>query len=359
MRRTAWAILFFCLLICGPVLAQSDVSLSVSINGTSVIPANRYVPLTVRIRNPGKAAFDGVIRTSVTTSGGTVEYRRPVTVPAESAITTDFVAAFEAPEPLQSNRNAPPMATFELLGSDGNPIAMEPVSAVSDNPLSDGSPIPGAVIAHITADYAGESQNIDELPEVLETVVDYQFTLAEFSPRTLMRRPETYEAIRLIVLSGDAVDQLDPAQQAALLQHVRGGATLLVDVPLPTLAASWLGPYLPMDVVGRREVSELPTVEHGKLPLVGPMLVADSILRAGAIATSTGPGGPLAAYFQVGAGRIAMMSVSTSAIDPAKDRSAQYWTDLLGVNRPEFHTAEYDAAELAKVLPSMTGLVAP
>ena len=360
----------------GLAMAQYERQINATLQTGPIFPPGRWVPVTFNLRNDAVTPVAGSLSTDVQTPAGTYQLVRKINVPGRSTVRTSMLASFQAPETrAKPSDKALPIATFFWLGDDGTIVGREPIFAIADTGnianKSEATGLPGVLVVQIfSSTPEGDLDDAFELTSALQVNSTYAFSMCSVAPERVMRRDIAFDACRLVIVDQEGLEQLDPAQREALLAHVNGGATLLVVAKDMGVGGSWIGPLLPMDIVGARESATLETSQFGNLKLrrVAPFNVC--IARDGATVVASNAENTLAAYRDVGFGRIAMAAFPVSAIDPADAGNSPLWTQLIGTQRSAFHdpVALADSPEQASsrtdeslvgVLPSMVGATAP
>jgi hypothetical protein len=278
----------------------------------------------------------------------------------------------EAPRP---NSKTLPAAEFYWRAADNAELAREPILAHPDSHAigsrTDPTGIPGVIVMGILAEYPEEDlYDVSSLGAVWAAGTNYTFSKTEGNPHLLTRRSVALDAFRLLVIDQGALSMLDPAQRDALLTHVRGGATLLVVATDESIASTWIGSLLPLDIAGAREASSLTTREFGKVKLRSVAPYQITLARAGAQVVLSDEQTVFAAYREVGFGRIAMTGLPVNAIDPTDPSAGAIWANLIGSSRAAFHDpatidpkpeggADPAQSGMASMLPQMVGATAP
>lgn len=395
-RRIPWFALLVALAIALPsvlfpgfsrlALAQStseDVQFNAVLQTGPIYPKGRMIPLQLRITNRTSRDIDGTVEIKdLPTPAGTIDVSRPARSAANSRTTLDLL--LQLPEPPPRDKNGMTKPSTEIIfwnaahARQGNP---EKVMALPDEwegtQGREATGIPGVILLYSIRtpeidDGQSAASEIDpndagDLAVALSGVLPFTVTPASIEPSDMFRRVEAYDACRLIAIDAFAIEQLDAAQRAALLQHVRSGATLIVPDPSQALQSTWLAELLPMDVLNVRQSTAIDTREFGRLPMRGPQPEYECELRTGTseagkvVAVATNDRGAVAAYREVGLGRIAMVGCAINALAAQEPAVVKMWTALLNPERPAFHDPEAlaESPPLRKQLPSMIGATAP
>lgn len=365
LRSQSGAVVLFMLLLGSWALAQNDgPQISTTLVTGPRYPAGRWIPLRMSIRNPTPETISGSVSLSMKTDAGPYELQRGVHVPANARVLSDLVASFPMPPAIKKKgEERRPITEILFHGSQGAVVAREPLYATADTESLADAPngdTPGIVALCVySTDAGGDIYEPTSLQTVFTEAAGYPVSAASIAPIALMRRGIAYDAARLVVVDQDALEQLDPAQREALMQHVRGGATLLVTGKLPTLSATWIGPLLPLDIVGTREIADIATDAYGTLKFARPAPVLETIARPGTTLVASAPFGPVAAYRAVGFGRVAMVSVPVNAVVNTEPQLSRMWGSLIGFSRPTFHEPQQFAGASSDDPTPAAGAAAP
>ena len=112
------------------------------------------------------------------------------------------------------------------------------------------------VLLSLTSSAINPSGNaaMDAPIEAMRSIADYAAVEASIEAeegRAVWRGTRAFA----IQLDGLRPDVLDPAQRQALLDYVCAGGVLMLNAPDPALVAgSWLEPYLPVRMIGMRQM---------------------------------------------------------------------------------------------------------
>jgi hypothetical protein len=348
-RLIAIACCLAALIFCAQVaVAQSDAQLNGSIRTGAIYPVGRWVPVNVDLTNRTDKEIQG--RVALPVEGGDAKYvlERQVRVPPNARASFELLATFRPPESSENPDETPPVGTLRWLGVGGNEIRREEMLGRADSgSINDGrepTGLSGVLVLQI-ADNFGDDDLYDmtALGDLLTKAMPYTFTGSNIGAHAAPRRPMAYDAARLVIVDSSSLDGLDSTQRAALLEHVRGGATLIVARPTAEIGGSWIGPYLPADVIDAREITALTTKEFGTIQARRPLMLSDAIARPGAVVTATNERGAVASYRTLGFGRIATAGVPINALVESSEKAAEFWKALIGPERPAFN----DPAALA------------
>ncbi len=368
--------LILSVMCCHVALAQSDRQLSVILKNGAIFPPGRWIPASLVAKNASSADVDGRITTELQTATGAYELAYPLKVPARSIVEAEMMVNLREPARLlKPTDKQQPVATFFWRSADNAEVAREPVYAAADSQgvgnQTDATGISGVQVVHLTANYVDdEMADPSDLPTILGENSAFRYSQTSMQPSRMSRRSIALDASRIIVLEQSAVNLLDPAQREAILQHIRGGATLLVIATDASIAGTWIGGYLPMDIVGERESAVIESQQYGVVALRQAVLHRVSQARADATVTLSTTENTLAAYRNVGFGRVAMMGLPVNSIQQTDQIATTIWSDLIGVNRPAFHDPSANRTNdisqdgqqdqpLIGMLPSVVGATAP
>src|SRR5439155_18118887 len=177
-----------------------------------------------------------------------------------------------------------------------------------------------------------------------------------------------YDACRAVIFDRSDPDCLDLAQRQALREYLLGGGALILSAPSADVAdpaRSWLAPYIPVQIIGRRQIDRL-DLQGG----IGSLRLRDFVPAAEAFdAFPVGAGSQSdaevvfrdghyvhAAVSRVGLGRVVFTSFPINALDSGDQRAAQVWRRLLDFGSTESDGRSMDLGqEQARLLPAMLG----
>lgn len=354
LRRQVTAVAVVALAFASLVLAQADTpQISTALATGVVYTPGRWVPLRVTVRNPTDAVIAGNVVMSMTTEAGPYELQRGIHVPANSRVISDMLATFPIPPSINVNakQERKPIAGILLHGTQGGVVAREELygnadtESLHDTPAGD---LPGVIALNVyDEEITSDLFEPMELKSVLTEAAGYPVTPAAVQPSGVMRRGVSFDAVRLVMIDARSLETLDTAQREAILQNVRSGATLLVISRDASVASTWAGPLLPLDVVGTREAGEIATDAFGKLRFTRPAPVLETIARPGATVVATASFGPVAAYRSVGFGRVAMLTIPINAIAHAEAQLPRLWASMVGFSESTFHDPHQIASTTA------------
>ena len=339
--------------------------MTVSFLGGAIYPPGRWVPITVKLTNGGADAVDGAVAVVPRSDPNAVIVRRDVYVPARSSVTVELLGMFPD-APINPKQKTVDTATIVWTAAKGSRRLEEPLAGISDASIrrngQDATNLPGVMMLNISNGYQSDDRrDASELAAILSAQADYAFDPSNLDASAFPRHAEALDGFRLIAIDPSALNTFDAAQRDALLTAIRGGVTLLLSGPDASAATTFLGPYLPLDVVGSHYVTALhPSGSAEPLPLIKPAYIADVAARDQAVVTLSGDRGPLAAYMPVGFGRVAMTAFSAHDLTD-KPEVVKMWSDLIGMGKRAFHdpTALLIKPPAAAVLPEMIGATAP
>jgi hypothetical protein len=353
--------------------AQDERQMTATFKTGAIYTPERWLPTQITLRNPTSNAVNGTVSMTADSSAGPYELTYPVDVPAMAGVRVEMLARVIPPDRPRGKQDKPePAALLFWRSSDGAELAREPIYAVADSASLGGSSeatgVPGVLVLYVSSDYGStDVEDPSSLAGVLGRNANFRFTLNAIDPARLSRRSMALDAVRLIVIDQSAIASIDPTQQQALLDHVGSGATLLVVAHDPGVSTTWLGPLLPMDIVGTREAAAMETSEFPTVKYTQVVSQHVSITRPGAVTVASTGENTLAAYREWGFGRIAMVGFPINALDAEDIHSTAIWTAVVGSTRLEFHDPAPTTSELATagntslvgVMPSMVGAAAP
>ncbi len=369
----------------GQALAQSgdDIQFNATLQTGPIFPLGRLLPFQVRINNRSAKDIDGSLQVDqLETPAGAIRVSRPAHIPAHSRTTLDLLLQLPPPPPRDKKGLLTPTTEIVLWNAahtrQGSP---EKVMAFPDSSEAfqgrEPTETPGVILLHsVTRAESGALSQPDDadptdagdVAAALSGTLPYAVTPQSMEPDELFRRVEAYDACRLIALDAAALERLDAAQRGALLRHIRGGATLIIVEPTQALQSSWIAGFLPMDSLNARLSSSIDTREFGRLAMSRPLTEyeceprSDGAQASGpVIVVASNDRGAVAAYREVGFGRIAMTGFALNSLDLKQPASLQLWMALLKPQRPAFHdpSSLSETPALREQLPSMIGATAP
>jgi len=250
-------LLVFVLLAVGavPATGAEGTSISCTLGFGGVYCPERWIPVLTRLQNSTDQDITGYIYFPPGRDSG-VMVREPVHVPPHSKVATNALL-FPGIDTKGKKTDA---GTITLaLWHAGNATEMDRttvpgirLSSLQTTQSSDvDQNLPGVLVLTAGPQMDLPGPTLAEMVQVLGGMAAADQSCAEANqlPRTLV----AYQSYPYVVLKS-AADDLDYAQRAALLDHIRQGATLVIPNPSEEsrLPESWLAPYLPVQIVGHR-----------------------------------------------------------------------------------------------------------
>lgn len=364
----------------GLALGQDQKQLITSLKTGPIYPPGRWLAIQVECKNPSLRPMSGqVVLTGEASSGGGYEWVLPVNVPSQSRLRTEMVVkATWQVKRTRSSQKSEPLATLSWRSTQGAELARDFIYAVSDTSSGLGGPeateLPGVIVLHVSDQSVhNESDDPVDLANLLTRNSRYKFTLINGSVDRLSRRSLAWDAVRVVMMDQPSLERMDPAQQQALLDHVASGTSLVVIPRDSSIQASWIGPFLPMDLVGERESDSLESIEFSQIRFPRTVRHFVGMLRSQSKAVVSSPDNTFGAYHQHGLGRIVMTVFPVNALNPNDSQTFAIWSELLGVSRNVFHDPEQlieavstgevpdnsTRSALKDILPKMVGARAP
>jgi hypothetical protein len=229
------------------------------------------VPVRVEFRNPADEPVRGFAEMAVKSDSGNVKIRLSQNIPGRARVDLLGYAYFPSTGRKQEVQGAPQLTVVEWRQQDGSHVAR---GALFGRPLIgsgvDAENVAGAgtllLLWSERAEVAREDDRAHNSAAFAEMLTGMRAITQSLKAATVERRflPQKlvgYASARYVVIDGAEVEALDQAQRRALLAHIRSGGVLVISAPSADGAAdpssSWLGPFLPVQFVGDRELSEI------------------------------------------------------------------------------------------------------
>lgn len=361
-RRTVFTLIMFCSSL---VWGQDQKQLVASLKTGPIYPPGRWLAIQVECRNPTNRSISGqvVLPTGSLTSGG-YEWVLPVNVPAQSRLRTEMlVKVLWQAKVARSGQKSEPLATLSWRSTEGAELARDFIQAVSDASSglgeADSTGLPGVIVMYVSdRPVQNETDDPVDLTTLLTRNSRYKFTLKTDSVDRLSRRGLAWDAVRVVMIDQLALERMDPAQQRALLDHVASGASLVVIPEDSSIQASWIGPFLPMDLVGERESDVLESREFPPIRFTRTVRHFVGALRSQSTAVVSSSENTFGAYRPYGLGRIVMVVFPVSALSPNDSASFAIWSELLGISKSDLHDPErlLESISSSEIQPVSTGI---
>lgn len=374
----------FLLMMClpGTAGAQSDrnYAFSAGLMYGPFFPPGQWHPVQFTFRNHTDREISGFGVISLEKSEQAAKYMVPVVVPAHSRLIVTGAACFLEREPTESDKRSgaiPSVATasWELAGStlagQRHEIIASAVSALSrDRDLPPGPPVLALGIAAADGVMV-DSQDVMGLREMLTAATGRAAGAGTAGTQDAPRHRPAFGSFDTVILDMDRLDDLDRAQQTALMDHVRAGAVLIVAAPTrQTLAGSWLEPLMPVEVIGRREVTALRGTSVGRvqgtLTLREPVPMSEAILRDGRVIFGDEHHVHVADR-ALGVGRVVFMDVPVNAMREQEPAAVDVWRLITQPGMSDWKpeallgrgSAERNLGDRVDVLAPLIGLPVP
>lgn len=322
---------------------QDQKQLTASLKTGPIYPLGRWLPIQIECKNPTNRPISGAVVLPVGSSAGGYEWVLPVQVPARSRLRSEMlVKVLWQVKEGRSGQKSDPLATLFWRSGEGAELARDLIYAVSDASSglggTESTGLPGAIVLYVSEQpVSSEIDDPVDLTTLLTRNSSYKFTLMTSTADRLTRRTMTWDAVRVVMIDQSALEWIDPAQQQALLDHVAGGASLVVIPRDSSIQSSWIGPLLPMDLVGERESDRLESREFLPIRLTQTVRHFVGVLRPQSFAVASSQDNTFAAYRQYGLGRIVMTVFPVNALSSSNSQSFAVWSELLGISRNDFH----------------------
>lgn len=327
-----WACLAI-LVLCASAGA-ADVDLSVAMPYGAFYVPEVWIPLRIEARNTGKQLIDGTIW--VTPANPQLpEFRAPMRIPGQSKVRSVAWARLPA-----DSGKTPVAVGVTLRDARGARVQISEVNGRSAVPTISHPPgglaNSGYVLNLIGAEARlAESQLPDQIAAAVEAAIDGTAVMTSQDQASAAQAAPLYEGAYVVMLTAVDPRSFDPAQRQAMLDYVKAGGVLLLACPdAAMICGSWLEPYLPVRLVGKRQANALVLQGHDQ-----PVTFADWLPITEATA---GEGTVLwhdaefvhAAYRTLGLGRVVFTSFPAGALDGKNQDAIAFWGDLLQLNGP-------------------------
>lgn len=361
---------------------QSQPSLSASLPYGAFFPANRWIPLELRLSNPTSRDINGYIAIP---SGGrqATEFRLTARVPARSRVHQLTLVYFSShTDPNQ------PLATLQWYDAGGGVVARNPIAGKSLD-TSDAND-PSRFVLSVNQRSLRLDNNIDvdatSVLDALATMTSYPLGRGWLNTEVIPRQSAIYNDVQAVILDDVDLSAIDAAQQSALLSYVRNGGTLVLPAPggQSDPRGTWLEPYFPVQIIGHRQAANLP-MDHGQpLKMAGTLPITEAVMADEPPTTAdnadhphdtlvlSGGGYVHIAYRTLGTGRIIFTSFpigSLTSIYNLEEAQAsahgalnpiKLWAELLRVNeQPAGWEHSQLAGQQTALLQRMIGKSAP
>lgn len=258
-----------CLLaLCGTrTFAQDPQSVSAtSMFGPFYVPG-AWVPVRVDVVNNSDQPVDGYVLIPLrgedgSEADGAAKIRRDVYVPARARVTMSMFVYLTEGSSGVSNRaqtsTAPEVVVATLHDNTGRrldrtPMLGKPVSQMSGDDFQ-GNVIFILPVGDLPFESTSDAYEAQDLKVTLgETIGASVMVRPPLGAAELPPYPTTFDGTHTLVMQGNPAD-LTTAQRNSIMDWVRTGGVLVVPCPLdqtdPT--GTWLAPYLPVQLIGRR-----------------------------------------------------------------------------------------------------------
>ena len=335
---------------CAVAWGQSRRTVNASLPFSQFYPAGEWLPVRIDLLNETGQGVDGYVELPVRAAGGEVRIRTDRTVPANSRVTDILYAYFpmEIHQTAQQEKAgmAPPVTVLQWYSDAGGEVGRvemlaQPLGATRDtkgNWVEGSTSGPARLILMVNPSTSADKivQKVTEiitLREQLSGVISYALGSPAVEVEGMPRQVVGYSACQAVVIDQASADQLDEAQRQALMGYIRGGGVVVLAAPMGEYQQSetWLGPWLPVKIVGQRETSALEVSGQKPLLLIEPTQVSEAIEGQGEVLLR-GPHYVHAAYRSIGMGRLAFASFPVSALSPDDERSMKVWSELLNLH---------------------------
>lgn len=338
-----------------PAQGVAEVQVIATLPYGGVYAPDAWIPLKVEASNDGAAMIDGTIRI-VPKSPVVPEFRAPLRVPPHSRAQTTLWVRL----PVRADRQ-PESLTVALHDASGARVQISELLArpavQSLSYKSNGVANAGCIISLMpSGTLVAESYIPEEVAAAIEAGMDFKAPIASIEPAYGAPVGLAYSSAYAVVLAGLDPRDLNPAQRQAMLDYVVGGGVLVLSSPDPrVVAGSWLEPYLPVRLVGTREMNALPLSGEDAVALDQWYPVTEAIAGEGTILWQDAEL-VHAAYRPLGLGRVVFTSFPSSALKGKDTRTQKFWREMLMIDRaPIGVNGSHVAAHYGRLMEPMLG----
>lgn len=336
-------------------------------------PTQRWLPVRLGFSNPTDRPIAG---SAVVPVPGVAEYRTPVLVPAHARLEVVTYVPLPAPPPREEGApeahvgDAITVVTWE--GEDLSQIARTDLrgkALVTEDAAVTGVR-PGGVLLATGASRQRVSHNLRPFLTVVQSSDEVPMVIASTAEGTLPADRAGYDAVRYVVWDMADASAVDHARQAALLDFVERGGVLIVASPAGDGGAgdptdSFLGPHLPVRVIGRRQARHV-DLAGAAGAAAAPIQMREPVELCEALADENPDGRSRvllrdanyvhAAYRPLGLGRVVFTSFPVNGPADGDPRVAEMWRALLLADEPrgDWSPTAFDARK-GELLQSMIG----
>lgn len=321
------------LMLCASAGA-AKVDLSVSVPYGAFYVPEAWIPLRIEATNTSSQLVDGTVR--VTPANPEVaEFRSPMRIPGQSKARATVWARFPV-----DNGKTPNVIGVTLHDAQGARLQISEIngrSAVTSISHPPGGLANSGYIVNLVGSEArmAESQQPDQIAVAIEAEMNCRAVMTTLDQGDAAQGSPLYDGAYLVMLTGLDPRSIDSAQRQALLDYVTAGGVLLLASPEPAqICGSWLEPYLPVRLIGKRQMNAVTPAGHGDsigfgqwLPITEAMAGEGTILWQDEQFVH-------AAYRTLGLGRIVFTSFPAAALDGKNRTAIAFWQELLQLNRP-------------------------
>lgn len=321
------------LMLCASARA-ANVDLSVSMPYGAFYVPEVWIPLRIEATNNSNQLVDGTVH--VTPANPEVpEFRAPMRIPGQSRARSTVWARFPT-----DNGKTPNVVGVTLHDAQGARLQISEVNgrstvtAISHPP--GGLANSGYVVNIVGAEArAAESEMPDQLAAAIEAERDCRAVMTTLNQVDAAQGGPVYEGAYLVMLTGLDPRSIDSAQRQAMLDYVRAGGVLLLASPEPAqICGSWLEPYLPVRLIGKRQMNAITPMGRENPISFGQWLpVTEAMAGKGTILWQDEQF-VHAAYRTLGLGRVVFTSFPAGAMDGKSQDAIAFWKELLQLNRP-------------------------
>lgn len=337
----------FGLIFCSPAFCQVNYELTVTPVYGRMYPPDRFVPIRIEARNNTERPVDGAIIIPVNEPNAATDFRIPLYSPARSMVILNAYAYLPAKvlTKLNEGSGSVPVAMAEWHNAQGATLSRTEVLGRPDTAdRHDVADTRGFLVLSVTngpQGQSGDNQAIREFSQFLAAQSPCAVNLGTAAAEQLPRHCAGYDAVRAIVFDAAGPDSLDVSQRETIMEYLRRGGTLILPAPMDNAdpTGTWLEPYLPVQIIGSREMERIFPVGDSTgatpapLKFTKPLKVVEAIDGAGEVLLRDRDYVHIAVR-HIGLGQIVFTSFPLGALDYSDGRVAHLWQTILNLREP-------------------------
>ena len=314
-------------------LAADQVTIVSGLSRGAIYVPDTWLPLWVDVRNDSDRDIAGEVHV-VPLDVSVPEFRATAQVAAHSRARIELWAYLSG-----KHKAGESAGLVTVHDGNGAQLARSEFAAAPALPnvtwSANGQANSGLVITLLGATVPQQDEYLMQGPaDALGYIGDRRAISVSVTALDAPRSASFYRGVYCMGIVGLKPDTLDAAQRRAIMEYVSTGGVLVLSSPdLALLRGSWLEPYLPVTLVGMREMKEiLPQGEATPRKFTGYFRCAEALPGEGTIVLRDKQY-VYAAYRSLGLGRIAFTSFPAGALDPKDSPNADLWRVLLNYDR--------------------------